>query len=169
MAAITQLTYDQFRQQFQNEDERARYEFWYGEAIPRSMPTLVHGLLQKIIMQLLDSAGFTSASEVELRIDPRAYPTPDVIASRNKLAPEPYPKKATDVVVEIISGNDGYVVIQEKCRSYRAWGFGHIYLVVPDDRTVLEWRNGASVPVDEFVGIPTDRIWQALSNSVASS
>ena len=59
---------------------------------------------------------------------------PDVIASRNKLAPEPYPKKATDVVVELISGNDGYVVIREKCRSYQAWGFGHIYLVVPDDQ-----------------------------------
>ncbi len=47
----------------------------------------MHGLLQKIVMQLLDSAGFTSASEVELRIDPGAHPMPDVIASRTKLPP----------------------------------------------------------------------------------
>ena len=120
MAATTHLTYDQFREHFRN-GNRDRYEFWYGEAIPRSMHTVVHGVLQKIIMQLLDCNGFTSASEVEVRIDPAAHPLPDVIASRTKLPPGPYLIQATEIVVEIISANDAYVALREKCRSYQAW------------------------------------------------
>jgi Uma2 family endonuclease len=62
------LTPEQFQEQF-GSGERA-YEFWYGEAVPKSIPTWIHGLLQVVISRLLKGAGFYAASEVELRIDP---------------------------------------------------------------------------------------------------
>jgi len=72
------------------------YEFWYGEAIVKGIPTVIHGLLQVIIAHLLRQAGYVAASEVELRIDPDAHPRPEVIA--NKTVPmEPYPTKGWDV------------------------------------------------------------------------
>lgn len=165
--AATPLTYDQFREQYENGDRA--YEFWYGKAVPKGMPTWVHGLLQQIIMGLLREHGFIAGSEVELRIDPGAHPKPDVIATRTKLPPGPYPTEAMDVVIEILSEDDAYVRVQEKCRNYQAWGFGHIYLVVPNDRSILEWRDGVSVPVDEFVGIASNRVWEALDEQYLSS
>ena len=45
MATTTaKLTLEQFQERF-GQCERA-YEFWYGEAIAKSLPTWVHGLLQ---------------------------------------------------------------------------------------------------------------------------
>ncbi len=141
--AATPLTYDQFREQYGSD---CPYEFWYGEAAPKGMPTWVHGLLQQIVMGLLREHGFIAGSGVELQIDPAARPKPDVLATKTKLAPGPHPTEAMDVVIEILSEDDAYVKVQEKCRSYQAWGFRHICLVVSNDRSVLEWRDGASVP-----------------------
>ena len=47
-------------------------------------------------------------------------------------------------------------------RKYQDWGFGHIYLVDPSDRSVVEWRDGAQSPVATFAGIPAERIWREL-------
>ncbi len=162
MATATQkLTYEQFREQYEQGDRT--YEFWYGEAIPKGMPTWVHGLLQKIVMQLLEQSGFIAASEVELRIEPGgAHPKPDVIATKTKMPAGRYPTEALDVVVEIISEDDRYLVVREKCRKYQQWGFGAIFLVDPSDRSVSEWRDGALIPCNTFVGISTDRLWAEL-------
>jgi Uma2 family endonuclease len=159
MASVTaKLTVEQFQDQF-GRSERA-YEFWYGEAIPKSMPTWVHGLLQAIILQLLKEAGFHAASEVELRIDPDAHPRPDVIASKSKPRGA-YPTQAADIVVEIVSEDEPFPHLKDKCRKYRAWGFGHVYVVDPSDRTVSEWR-GALVETDHLAGIAAGRIWEEL-------
>ena len=159
------LTFAQFRQQFGNSDRA--YEFWYGEAIPKCMPTWVHGLLQGIIMRLLEEAGFqAAASEVELRIDPDAHPRPDVIASKNK-PHSAYPTQAADVVVEIVSEDEPFPYLKDKCRKYKAWGFAGVYVVDPSDRTVSEW-NGALVVTDKLAGIPAARIWQELDQRYTS-
>ena len=154
----SKLTLAQFEQQF-GHTGRA-YEFWYGEAIPKSMPTWVHGILQAIIMRLLDDAGFTAASEVELRIDPDAHPKPDLIASKTK-PHGAYPTQAVDVAVEIVSEDEPFPHLKDKCRKYKAWGFAGVYVVDPSDRTVSEW-NGALVVTDNLAGIPAARIWQEL-------
>lgn len=74
----SKLTFEQFQAQYSQID--GVYEFWYGEAIPKPMPTWVQALLQKIIERLLDEKGFISGAEVELRIVRDAHPRPDVIA-----------------------------------------------------------------------------------------
>jgi len=158
MAATAKLTLEQFQEQF-GRGERA-YEFWYGEAIPKSMPPWVHGLLQAIVLRLLKEAGFHAASEVELRIDPDAHPRPDVIASKSRPRGV-YPTEAADIVVEIVSGDEPFPYLKDKCRKYQAWGFGRVFVVDPSDRSVSEW-HGALIETDNLAGIPAARIWQEL-------
>jgi Uma2 family endonuclease len=157
--ATANLTFAQFQEQYRNSDRA--YEFWYGEAIPKGMPTWMHGLLQKIIMKLLDEAGYDSASDVELRIDLQARPRPDVIAAKRK--PNGlYPTEAVEVVVEILSQDDSYRHLKDKARKYQEWGCASIFVVDPSDRSVAQWKDGAFLPVTVLAGVESSRIWQEL-------
>ncbi len=135
----TKLTLAQFQEQF-SRSERA-YEFWYGEAVPKGMPTWVHGLLQIIIAELLKEAGFSAAAEVELRIDPEAHPRPDLIASKSK-ARGAYPTQAANVVVEIVSDDESYSYLKEKCRKYQAWALDACLWWI---RATVRWLSGAGL------------------------
>jgi Uma2 family endonuclease len=163
-ATTTKLTVEQFQQEYGQQDRA--YEFWYGEAIPKGMPTWVHGLLQTIIAQLLREAGLMAASEVELRIDPEAHPKPDVIASRTRRPTGPYPTEGVDVVVEIISEDDTVPRLREKCWKYQKWGCGHIYAVDPSDRSVSEFRDGNFTIAPYLDSVPVIRIWQELDQEL---
>ena len=154
------LSLEEFQDRYGHADRA--YEYWNGEARSKGIPTWIHGLLQKIVMLVLDEAGFESAPEVELRIAREIHPRPDVIATRTQPVEEPYPSRALDVVVEIISEDDRISNIREHCHKYEEWGFTGIYLVDPSDRSVVQWRNGASIPVPELAGIPVQKIWAEL-------
>lgn len=160
--ALAGLTLAEFEAQYSHQDKA--YEFWYGEAVPKGMPTWIHGLLQKILMLLLDEAGYASASEVELRIIPEAHPRPDVIAVR-KLPAGKYPTKGVDVVVEILSEDDPFQHLREKCRKYQEWGCGAIYVVDPADRSISRWDDGSLLVSAELAGIAATDIWAKLDAS----
>ena len=66
------------------------------------------------------------------------------------------------MLVEILSEDDSYLFILEKCRNYQTWGFGMIYLVNPAERSVVEFKNGQILPCDELASIPVSRIWTVL-------
>ena len=168
MATVTQkLTFEEFQLQYGRGDRV--YEFWYGEARPKGVPTWVHGLLQRIVLQLLTEAGFESAPEVELRIEFGAHPRPDVIATKTQALTDAYPTQGLDVVVEIISEDDTFPNVREHCRKYQEWGFGKIYLVDPSDRSVSEWQAGATLPARDLTGIPVERIWKELDRALERS
>lgn len=83
MAIATQkLTFEQFEAQYGPGNKA--YEFCYGEAIPKGMPTWVHALLQKISCGSYMSGDLSRAPQLELRIDPDAHPRPDVVATSKK-------------------------------------------------------------------------------------
>ena len=66
MATVTQpLTLAEFRSRYRN--QKPYFEYWFGEAVQKSMPTWLHAALQVIICQALRRAGYKSGSEVELR------------------------------------------------------------------------------------------------------
>ncbi len=153
------LTFVQFQSLYGPSDHA--YEYWYGEAKPKGMPTWVHGLLQKIIMALLDDAGLVSGSAIELQIDSEARPRPDVIATSGRLE-LPYPTSGVDVVVEIRSEDDSMPHMRSKCRAYKNWGFFHVYVVDCSHRTVVEWVDGSFIVRDNIVSVPAARIWSAL-------
>ena len=164
MAAVAEkLTFTEFQSKYGHDDRS--YEYWYGEAIPKAMPTWIHGLLQIILARILNDAGYSAGSEVELRIDPDARPKPDVIATTQEVE-EPYPTKAVDVVIEILSKDDPMPYLLEKCQAYGRWGFEYIYVVNPESRQLFRWTGSGLQIAENLVAIPAQRIWQELEKSL---
>ena len=144
--------------------ERA-YEYWYGAAIPKAMPTWIHAFLQRLISHFLIELGYKAGPEVDLRIDPDAIPRPDIIATRGKLE-HPYPTRAVELVVEILSPGDSMSYVLEKCIAYQRWGFELIYVVDPDNRKVYRWTGQALEIVTDLASIPVDKIWAGLDEAL---
>jgi Uma2 family endonuclease len=162
-ATVDRLSFAEFQSKYGHSDRA--YEYWHGEAIPKAMPTWIHGFLQFFISQLLFEIGYKPGSEVDLRIDPDAIPRPDLIATKGKIE-HPYPTKAVDVVVEILSKDDAMPYLLEKCQAYQDWGFEYIYVVNPDSRQIFRWTARGLETSEVLVSIPVARIWSALDQAL---
>jgi Uma2 family endonuclease len=139
MATATQtLTLAEFRRSFTGCDKA--YEYWFGEAVPKAIPTTLHGITQGVVCALLDDLGYFMSLEVELRIHPQWEPRPDLLGSTHPLE-EPYPTSGADLfVVEILSPEDRWGKVHEKCGLYVALtDIHHVYLVDPDSRKAWVW------------------------------
>ncbi len=165
MAAITEkLTVAGFEKQYGH--EKPYYEFWHGEAVQKASPTWIHGLLQKIILNLLSEAGYKSGTEVKLKIDPDFHPVPDMIATRRRIE-APYPTEAVEIVIEILSDDDPMSRVLTKCKTYQSWGFEQIYVVDPQNRTVFRWIDQRLEETNTLASLPVDRIWSALDEELS--
>lgn len=160
MAALPdRLSLAEFQRKYGHSDRG--YEYWHGAAIPKAMPTWIHAFLQGLISHLLIEVGYKAGPEVDLRIDPDAVPRPDIIATRGKLE-HPYPTKAVEVVIEILSPGDSMSYVLDKCMAYQRWGFAFIYIVDPDNRKVYRWTGQALETVADLASIPVEKIWSGL-------
>ena len=79
---------------------------------------------------------------------------------------QPYPTKAVDVVVEILSPDDRMPYVLEKCQAYSEWGFEYIYVVNPESKQIFRWTGSALELTDKLTTIPAERIWQELEKSL---
>jgi Uma2 family endonuclease len=163
VAVAEKLTLSEFQARYETGDRS--YEYWHGRAMPKGMPTWIHGILQRIVMELLTEAGYTAGSEVELRIVPDARPKPDVIATKESVE-DPYPTAAVDVVVEILSPDDAMAYVIEKCRAYQDWGFPGIYVVDPESRLVFRWTGSALEISELLTSLPSATIWERLEKAL---
>jgi len=109
------VTVENFDRQYGR--EKPYFEFWFGEPVQKKMPTWMHSLLQKIIMRLLDDAGYESGAEVKLKISAEFQPLPDVSAVLPGEVELPYPTRPVEVVVEILSPDDQFSQMLAKCQS----------------------------------------------------
>jgi Uma2 family endonuclease len=133
----SRLTLEEFRERYAG--EKPYYEYWFGEAIQKSVPTWLHALLQKILCMFLDRAGYESGTELELRIDPEWQPKPDVTAAL--VVEEPYPTHPVDIVAEVLSPEDRMSRVYEKCQHYARIGIAKIYVFDPGLRYAWEWNR----------------------------
>jgi len=164
MAALAdKLTFVDFQSKYEYGDRS--YEYWRGKALPKGMPTWIHGLLQRIVMELLTQAGYIAASAVELRIEPDAHPKPDVIATSGEVE-LPYPTKALDVVVEILSEDDPIAYVLEKCQAYGSWGFEYVYVVNPQSRQLFRWTGTALELSNLLTSVPAAQMWERLDEAM---
>ncbi len=134
-AATTLLTLEEFNAQYAHEHG---YEYWFGEAVQKGMPTWLHGLLQAILLELFHKLGYVSGSEIELRIDPNWQPRPDVTAALK--IEQPYPTKPVNIVAEVLS-DDPMTKVFEKCRNYARIGIPQIFVFDPESQTAWEWSR----------------------------
>jgi Uma2 family endonuclease len=65
MATAPQLlTVEEFDKRYGSE---SGWEYWYGRALRKPVPDKLHALLQRILMQLLNAAGYESGGEFDFK------------------------------------------------------------------------------------------------------
>lgn len=130
--AASHLTSEEFHRLY--DGEKPAFEYWFGEAIQKTMPTSLHGVVQFLTMLTLRSLGWTVASEVRLKVIREAEPVPDVIAVHGKL-PKRYPTTPPELCIEILSPGDRLDRILWKARHYLDWGSSFVWIIDPEART----------------------------------
>ncbi len=145
--------------------EKPYFEYWDGEAVQKSKPTRLHSLVQKILLVLLDAMGFDSGAEVTLKLNPAYEPIPDVIAADS--IGDPYPSEVFELAIEILSPQDPFSRVTEKCRLYRQWGIRQVVVIDPVTREIWSFDNG-SLRLTETIARRGDRtltapeLWQQV-------
>lgn len=130
-AAPLYLSLQQFEELYGN--EKPYFEYWFGEAVQKAMPTLLHGMVQWIVAMLLARKGWTVSTEVRLKVSAVAHPVPDLVANRSPLV-GPYPTLPFDLCLEILSPGDNLRSVFSKAAHYLDWGIGTVWVIDPERR-----------------------------------
>ncbi|HEX4167621.1 MAG TPA: Uma2 family endonuclease [Bryobacteraceae bacterium] len=170
-SANTRLSLKEFRCRYAG--EKPSYEYWFGEAIQKPMPTWLHTILCRLLVERLRGAGYKSGQEVELRFSDDWCPVPDVIGAQR--IEQPYPTTAVDVVAEVLSPEDRMQRIWEKCEHYEGIGIPTIFVLDPKLRRAWEWnRSNKNLEVIERMSLPNGReisveeLWLELDQDLSS-
>jgi Uma2 family endonuclease len=139
-AAGYKLTVQQFRENYAG--SKPHFELLAGEAIQKAVPTKAHSALQFILCVLLRELGFKSLPELTLAIDESWEPTPDVCGLLAPVA-DPYPTHPVAVAIEILSPDDRFTRVIQKCRKYAEWGIVDILVFDPAGREAWCWSTAA--------------------------
>jgi Uma2 family endonuclease len=113
------------------------YEYWFGEAIQKSMPTGLHGIIQIVLGHLFLRAGWKCAGEVRLKLSRFAEPVPDLIADPRPIDPQ-YPTEPIALAIEILSPSDSLAAAVRKCAHYLDWGIGCAWIIDPERRVAYQ-------------------------------
>ena len=134
------LTLEQFRERFADSDRA--YEYWFGEAVEKPVPTWLHAIVQVLIADALRRAGYRVGSELDLRVDPQFQPRPDVSATRKRIGgPYPTSPEEIEIVVEVLSPDDKQTRVYQKCLHYHRLGILQLFVIDPETRTAWQWNR----------------------------
>ena len=163
------LTLEEFDRLYSH--EKPYYEYWDGQAIQKPMPTVLHSLLQLILINLLREAGLVSGGEIRLKLSQNKQPLPDVIAGSR--LQHPYPTKPFAVAIEILSPDDRMQCVLRRCRFLSEQGIPYIYVFDPEDRIAQRWNHKKEILENiewlesgDWPSIPVQRIWDALDQEL---
>ena len=134
--AAEKLTRYAFREMYAQ--RKPYYELLDGAAVQKSLPTRLHSILQLILSVMLKELGFKSRPELTLAIDEAWEPTPDVCGIPGP-EEDPYPTHAVAVAIEVLSPDDRFTRVIQKCRKYAEWGVPDILVFDPVERDVWHW------------------------------
>ena len=151
-------------------EEKPHYEYWFGSAEQKAMPTSLHGTLQWILAMLLARRGWKASTEVRLKLSSLAHPVPDVIADRKRIQ-IPYPTEPFDLCIEILSPGDELKKTLQKAAHYLDWGIGCVWIIDGERRKAysmsLECPNPVELGISESltagspaqVSLPLDELF----------
>lgn len=144
-AAPDYLSLQQFEQLYGN--EKPSFEYWFGEAVQKSMPTLLHGMVQWIVAMLLARRDWSASTEVRLKVSAVAHPVPDLVANRCALV-GPYPTSPFDLCVEILSPGDNLRQVFSKAAHYLDWGIETVWVIDPERRKAYHMSGPDPNPIE---------------------
>jgi Uma2 family endonuclease len=137
MGALSEkLTSSTFRKTYA--EEKPYFELLDGEPVQKAFPTTHHSTLQLVLLLTLRELGFKARPELTLAIDESWEPTPDVCGLLGP-AESPYPTRAIAVAIEILSPDDRFTRVIQKCRRYAQWGVQDILVFDPIGREAWYW------------------------------
>src|SRR5579884_3407181 len=119
-AAHTFLSPAQFEQLY-SDDVNPAFEYWFGKAIQKPMPTSIHSAFAFVVAMLLLKRGWKALPEVRLKLSQLAQPVPDVVADPKPLE-TPYLTRAFGLCIEIVSPGDKLGKLFQKAAHYLDWG-----------------------------------------------
>ncbi len=122
---------------------QAGWEYWFGEARRKPVPTYLHGLLQIVLGGLLNRAGYIASVESDVKIAPDWQPRPDVCGVLE--VTEKYVTRPENVVIFEVLSEDDYIVA--KCRHYSEIKIEQIFVFDPDEKTIAAWDGEKLRPV----------------------
>lgn len=134
--ATEKLTRERFRAAYAQ--RKPVYELLDGEAVQKPLPTRLHSVLQFVLSVMLKELGFKSRPELTLAIDESWEPTPDVCGVMG-VEEDPYPTHAVAVAIEVLSPDDRFMRVIQKCRKYAEWGVQDILVYDPVGREAWHW------------------------------
>lgn len=144
-------------------------EYVDGEILERNVGERPHSKAQKRILvffaELEKSRPVYCFPELRVQVAPSRCRVPDLAVFAGVEPAENVPSNPPLVVVEIVSRDDRYVDLLEKCEDYRQWGVTHIWLVDPWLRKLYAYGSAGlseapALPLPEFdVEIPASAIF----------
>ena len=160
--ATTHLTVDEYDRRY---GHQSGWEYWFGEARRKPVPTYLHGILQILLGDLLRLAGYVASVESELRNVPDWHPRPYVAGVLGEVEGK-YPAKPIDVAFEVLSDDDDIVT---KCRHYSRIEVPQVFVFDAEAKTIARWNGEALMPVVDVelangVIITGATIWSQLEN-----
>jgi Uma2 family endonuclease len=135
------LTVDRFRSKYGG--AKPHYELLDGEAVQKPLPTRLHSVLQFVLAVMLKELGFKARPELTLAIDDVWEPVPDVSGVTGP-EEDPYPTQAIAVAIEVLSPDDRFTRVIQKCRKYAQWGVKDILVFDPVGREAWCWDSISS-------------------------
>lgn len=117
--------------------EKPHLEYREGVLHPKPMPTVLHSLLEFLLVSLLRAKGWQALHEVRVQLNPERYLIPDVIAAKE--IEEPYPTSPVHLCCEILSPDDRLGQTLSKCEEYHDWGVPYCWVIDPERRVAWEY------------------------------
>jgi Uma2 family endonuclease len=122
-------------------ERKPHFELLDGEAVQKALPSKLHSILQFVLALMLKELGFKSRPELTLAIDESWAPAPDVCGIIGPDEEGPYPTRAVAVAIEILSPDDRFTRLLEKCQKYGDWGVRDILVFDPAAREAWYWNT----------------------------
>jgi Uma2 family endonuclease len=165
------LSLEEFHARY--DGEKPYFEYWDGEAVQKSMPTRLHGLIQEILVRLLGALGYDPGLEITIKLDPAYEPIPDVIAAEGAIG-DPYPTEPFEVVIEILSPADPFSRVLRKCRLYEKWGIRQVVVVDPKARLIWSFEDGSPRETDIIAqrgerSITARELWEEVDRRLTAA
>jgi Uma2 family endonuclease len=160
--AGTQLTINEYDALYGGEPG---WEYWFGEARRKPVPTKLHGLLQFLLGELLRRAGYIVSGETDLKIASDWQPRPDVCGVLEESNEKYITQPQGLVVFEVLSEGDD---IPTKCRHYSEINIEQVFVFDVDAKTITFWdgeelRPVVDVKLGNGVVITGATIWSEFS------
>jgi Uma2 family endonuclease len=116
-------------------------EYIDGVLRPRSMPTLLHGIISYLLIVMLRGQGVRALAEVSIRPSETRFLIPDVIAGEK--IELPYPIKPMALCVEILAPEDRLSAMFAKCEEFHAWGSPYCWVIDPVRQIAWEYHSNS--------------------------